>query len=222
MSKKVSSIFFVCGVIFATCLIVSNIVEQKLVTIAGFIPATAGLFLFPISYVINDLVAEVWGYRSAKMMIWLGFAMNAFAVLFFQFAILLPSSADFTHQDAFSLVLSSSMRISLASFIAFVCGSILNAYVMSRMKVIQKGKRFSLRAVVSTLAGETVDSMLFFNIAFWGIIPLNSIIMLIITQIAMKTLYEILLLPITGRVVKYVKQREQTDVYDIGISYSPF
>lgn len=222
MSKKVSTIYFICGVIFATCLIISNVVEQKLITIGGLIPATAGLFLFPISYVINDLVAEVWGYRSAKLMIWLGFAMNAFAVLFFQFAILLPSAVDFTHQDAFALVLSNTMRISLASFIAFVCGSMLNAYVMSRMKVIQKGKRFSVRAVTSTIAGETADSILFFTIAFWGIIPLESMVIFILTQIAMKTLYEILLLPVTSSIVKYVKKREQTDVYDIDISYSLF
>lgn len=221
MTKKVSNLYFICGVVFATCLIVSNIVEQKLTTI-WIVPLTGGLFIFPISYIINDLVAEVWGYRSARLMIWLGFAMNAFAILVFQFAIMLPPTAEFTHQEAFELVLSSTMRISLASFVAFLCGSLLNAYVMSRMKVLQKGKMFSLRAVASTVVGETVDSLLFFNIAFLGQISYRLLIQLMLTQICLKTLYEVVLLPVTVRIVRYVKRYEQTDVYDIDISYRPF
>lgn len=219
---RVSKIYFACVVLFSTCLIISNVVEQKLISLWG-IPATAGLMIFPISYIINDLVAEVWGYNKAKMMIWLGFAMNALAVVFFRLAILLPASPSFEHQEAFEQILgNSTARISLASFVAFVCGSLLNAYVMSRMKLRHKGKKFSLRAVVSTLFGETADSTVFFTLAFVGVIPHKELITLIAVQITLKTLYEILFLPLTSRIVRYVKQKEQIDVFDHDVDYKIF
>lgn len=220
MKKQVSVAFMISGIIFTTCLIVSNIVEQKLISI-GPIQATAGLLIFPISYILNDIIAEVWGYRKARLIIWMGFLMNFFAVFVFKMSILLPGSADFTHQQEFELVLGNTMRITIASFIAFIVGSFTNAFVMSKMKVAQHGKGFSIRAVVSTIFGEGFDSIIFFNIAFFGVIPFNSILTLIITQTVMKTVYEIIALPLTNQIVKWVKKHENTDVYDTGISYNP-
>jgi uncharacterized integral membrane protein (TIGR00697 family) len=220
MKKQVSVAFMVCGLLFTVCLIVSNIVEQKLITIFG-IECTAGLLIFPISYIINDLIAEVWGYRKVRLIIWNGFLMNFLAVLVFRLSIWAPGSEHFTNQSAFALVLGNTERIVVASFIAFLFGSFLNAYVMSKMKILQHGRGFSIRAVVSTIVGEGADSLVFFTIAFSGIIPQQALLMLILTQTAMKTGYEILALPITNLVVKYVKKHEQTDVYDTGISYNP-
>lgn len=220
MKKQVSVAFMISGIIFTTCLIVSNIVEQKLISI-GPIQATAGLLIFPISYILNDIIAEVWGYRKARLIIWMGFLMNFFAVFIFKMSILLPGAADFTHQQEFELVLGNTMRITIASFIAFIVGSLTNAFVMSKMKVAQHGKGFSIRAVVSTIFGEGFDSIIFFNIAFFGVIPFNSILTLIITQTVMKTVYEIIALPLTNQIVKWVKKHENTDVYDTGISYNP-
>ena len=150
MKKQVSVAFMACGLLFTTCLIVANIVEQKLISI-GPIEATAGLLIFPVSYIINDIIAEVWGYRKARLIIWYGFLMNFLTVIIFRLSIVVPGSENFSHQEAFQLVLGNTERISLASFVAFLIGSFLNAMVMSKMKLFQKGRNFSLRAVVSTL-----------------------------------------------------------------------
>lgn len=221
MKKQVSVTFMVAGLLFTVCLIVANIIEQKLIQL-GPIEATAGLLIFPISYIVNDLIAEVWGYRKARMIIWYGFLMNFFAVIIFRLSILLPGSENFTHDEAFNLVLGNTLRISLASFAAFLVGSFLNAYVMSKMKILQKGRNFSLRAVVSTIFGQGADSIVFFILAFYGVISNQDLIILILTQTAMKTGYEIILLPLTNLTVKWVKKSENTDVYDDDLtSYNP-
>ena len=220
MKKQVSVAFMACGLLFTTCLIVANIVEQKLISI-GPIEATAGLLIFPVSYIINDIIAEVWGYRKDRLIIWYGFLMNFLTVIIFRLSIVVPGSENFSHQEAFQLVLGNTERISLASFIAFLIGSFLNAMVMSKMKLFQKGRNFSLRAVVSTLVGEGADSLVFFTIAFAGVIPNKDLMTLILTQTAMKTGYEILVLPLTNVIVRWVKRKEQEDVFDEGISYNP-
>lgn len=220
MTKQISLAYMICGLLFTVCLIVSNIVEQKLITVFG-IECTAGLLIFPVSYIINDLIAEVWGYRKARFIIWNGFLLNFLVVLVFQLSILVPASSHFSNQHAFESVLGNTTRIVIASFIAFLCGSFLNAYVMSRMKILQQGRGFSIRAVVSTIVGEGADSLVFFSIAFWGIVPADVLIKLILTQTLLKTAYEILALPLTNIVVRKVKKLEQTDVYDTGISYNP-
>ena len=220
MKKQVSVIFMMSGIVFTTCLIVSNIIEQKLINI-GPIEATAGLLIFPISYIINDIIAEVWGYKKARLIIWVGFLMNFLAILVFRMSISVPGSANFTHQDAFALVLGNTQRITIASFIAFLFGAFTNAFIMSKMKILQKGRNFSLRAVVSTLFGEGIDSLVFFNIAFYGVISNRDLLILICTQILMKTAYEVIVLPLTNLIVRWVKKIENTDVYDKDISYNP-
>jgi len=220
MKKQVSVAFMVLGMLFTVCLIVSNIVEQKLILIGPY-EATAGLLLFPITYIVNDLIAEVWGYRKVRLIIWNGFLMNFLAVLVFKLSIWVPGSENFTNQTAFASVLGNTERMVIASFIAFLFGAFLNAFVMSKMKILQKGRGFSIRAIVSTIVGEGADSLVFFFIAFSGVIPLNDLWMLILTQTAMKTGYEIFALPITNFLVKWVKKREGIDVYDTGVSYNP-
>lgn len=221
MKKQVSVAFMAAGLLFTVCLIVANIIEQKLIMI-GPVEATAGLLIFPISYIVNDLIAEVWGFRKVRLIIWYGFFMNFLAVFVFRLSIWVPGSENFTHGDAFNLVLGNTMRITIASFVAFLTGSFLNAYVMSKMKIMQKGRGFSIRAVLSTLIGEGADSIVFFIIAFYAVIPNNDLIILIATQTGMKTAYEILVLPLTNVIVKWVKKKEEVDVYDEGISYNPF
>jgi uncharacterized integral membrane protein (TIGR00697 family) len=219
--KKIFSLAFVLlAILFNVCLIVSNILEIKLIRI-GPVMATAGLMIFPISYVINDCIAEVWGYKKARLIIWTGFAMNFLTVGFIQLAGILPPAPGWENQEAFVRIFASTPRIAIASFTAFLAGSFLNAYVMSRMKVRSKGKHFSLRAIVSTLVGESADSMIFFPIAFAGTVPFEALLILVATQATMKTTYEILVLPVTISVVKYIKKVDQTDVYDEHVSYNP-
>ena len=220
MKKQVSVAFMAAGLLFTVCLIVANIIEQKLIRI-GPIEATAGLLIFPVSYIVNDLIAEVWGYRKARLIIWYGFAMNFLAVIIFRLSIWVPGSENFTHGDAFDLVLGNTLRITLASFAAFLVGSFLNAYVMSTMKILQRGRGFSIRAVVSTIIGEGADSIVFFTLAFYAIIPTKDMLVLVATQTAMKTAYEIIILPLTNVIVKRVKKIEGVDVYDEDISYNP-
>ena len=220
MKKQVSVAFMAAGLLFTVCLIVANIIEQKLIRI-GPIEATAGLLIFPVSYIVNDLIAEVWGYRKARLIIWYGFAMNFLAVVIFRQSIWVPGSENFTHGDAFDLVLGNTLRITLASFAAFLVGSFLNAYVMSKMKILQRGRGFSIRAVVSTIIGEGADSIVFFTLAFYAIIPTKDMLVLVATQTAMKTAYEIIILPLTNVIVKRVKKIEGVDVYDEDISYNP-
>jgi len=221
MNKQVSVTFMIFGMLFTVCLIVANIVGQKLITVAG-IDVTAGLLIFPVTYIINDLIAEVWGYRKMRLIIWTGFLMNFFVVLIFRISIWAPASRHFMNQQAFELILRNTERITVASFIAFLFGSFLNAYVMSKMKILQHGRHFSVRAVASTIVGEGADSLVFFTIAFSGILTRHQLLFLILTQTALKTAYEIIALPLTNYIVKRVKKIENTNVFDNRISYNPF
>lgn len=213
MKKDISVLFLCLTVMFCAFLILANLMEVKIVDL-GFMTVTAGLMVFPLSYIINDCIVEVYGFRKARLVIWLGFAINLIFVLFLQLCIVLPCDPAWEHQDAVEVVFGNTLRILVASFVAFVCGSFTNAYVMSKMKLMSRGKHFSLRAVVSTLFGESVDSLIFFPVAFWGILPVDVIVSLIWTQAVLKTLYEIVVLPVTVKVVKYVKAKEELDVYD--------
>ena len=146
--------------------------------------------------------------------------MNFLVVFLSQVAVWLPAAPFWEGEEAFNFVFGLAPRIAIASLIAFLVGSFLNAYVMSRMKLASNGKHFSVRAVLSTLAGESADSLIFFPIAFGGLIPVNDLLKMMLIQAVAKTLYEILVLPLTVRVVNYIKKEEGTDVYDEGISYN--
>ena len=197
----------IMSTLFCVCLITANVLETKQIQI-GCINITGGLLVFPISYIINDCVSEVWGYRRAAFVIWLGFAMNLFFVLFGALADAIPG-APYWHNDAgFHAVFGLAPRIAIASFAAFIVGSLINAYVMVRMKQRSGNKHFSLRAIVSTLFGEGADSLIFFPLALYGIVPNTELLYLIVSQIIFKTLYEIIVLPLTIRVVKIVKEKE--------------
>lgn len=221
MNKQVSVTFMILGMLFTVCLIVANIVGQKLIRVDG-IDITAGLLIFPITYIINDLIAEVWGYRKMRLIIWIGFLLNFFAVIVFRLSIWALASPHFLYQPSFALILHNTERMTVASFIAFLFGSFLNAYVMSKMKILQHGRHFSIRAVASTIVGEGADSLVFFTIAFTGILHTHHLMVLILTQTVLKTAYEVIALPLTNFVVKRVKKYEKTDVFDNRISYNPF
>lgn len=219
MQKTVTVPFMLLGVLFNVCLIASNLLETKVIQLGG-VTATAGLIVFPVSYIINDCIAEVWGFKKARLIIWSGFAMNFLVVGFAQLAVMLPAAPFWEGEAGFNFVFGMTPRIVVASLCAFLVGSFLNAYVMSRMKIASGGRHFSFRAMVSTLVGESADSILFFPIAFGGMIPVKELVVMIFTQAVLKSLYELLVLPLTIKVVRRVKKIEQTDVYDTGISYN--
>lgn len=219
MNSKVSVPFMLLGILFNVCLIAANLLETKVIQVFG-ITVTAGLIVFPISYIINDCIAEVWGFKKARLIIWSGFVMNFFVVALGQVAVALPAAPFWEGEESFNFVFGMAPRIVVASLSAFLVGSFLNAYVMSKMKIASKGKNFSARAIWSTVVGETGDSIIFFPIAFAGIIPWNELILMMGVQIVLKSLYEVLVLPVTIRVVKYIKKVDGSDVYDENISYN--
>ena len=218
MKQQVSIPFMLLGILFNVCLITANLLETKVVQL-GSLTVTAGLLAFPVSYIINDCISEVWGFRKAKLVIWSGFAMNIFVVSLGLVAVALPAAPFWEGEEHFNFVFGMAPRIVVASLTAFLVGSFLNAYVMSRMKLASQGRHFSLRAIVSTLIGETGDSLLFFPIAFGGLIPWQELLVMMGLQVLLKSLYEVIILPLTIRVVKAVKRMEGTDVYDENISY---
>jgi uncharacterized integral membrane protein (TIGR00697 family) len=221
MKKTVSVLFMFAGILFAICLLISNILATKIILIGSW-AAPAGVLIFPIAYIINDVIVEVWGYQKARLIIWSGFAVNLLAALFFTLAIVVPAAPFWQNQAAFSTILGNTPRIIAASLLAYLTGSFLNAFVMSKVKILMKGKDFSVRAILSTLVGEAADSFIFIIIAFAGNLPFNVLIGMIFTQATIKTIYEIVILPFTILVVNWVKKVEGVDTFDESISYNPF
>ena len=219
MKEKVSVPFMLLGILFNVCLIAANLLETKVIQI-GSLTVTAGLLVFPISYIINDCIAEVWGFKKARLIIWSGFAMNFFVVALGLIAVAIPAAPFWEGEEHFDFVFGMAPRIVAASLMAILVGSFLNAYVMSKMKVASRGRHFSARAILSTLVGETADSLIFFPVAFGGIIAWRELLIMMCIQIILKSMYEVIILPVTIRVVKAIKKIDGSDVYDTDISYN--
>ena len=219
MKEKVSVPFMLLGILFNVCLIAANLLETKVIQI-GSLTVTAGLLVFPISYIINDCIAEVWGFKKARLIIWSGFAMNFFVVALGLIAVAIPAAPFWEGEEHFDFVFGMAPRIVAASLMAFLVGSFLNAYVMSKMKVASQGRNFSARAIWSTVVGETGDSLIFFPVAFGGVIAWKELLIMMGIQIVLKSLYEVIILPVTIRVVKAIKKIDGSDVYDTNISYN--
>ena len=218
MKEKVSVPFMLLGILFNVCLIAANLLETKVIQI-GSLTVTAGLLVFPISYIINDCIAEVWGFKKARLIIWSGFAMNFFVVGLGLIAVAIPAAPFWEGEEHFDFVFGMAPRIVAASLMAFLVGSFLNAYVMSKMKIASQGRNFSARAILSTLVGETADSLIF-PVAFGGIIAWKELLIMMGLQIVLKSMYEVIILPVTIRVVKVIKKIDGSDVYDTDISYN--
>ena len=225
MNKKsqenVSVLFMLFSILFCVCLITANLLETKQIAV-GPISLTGGLLVFPISYIINDCVCEVWGYGKARLLIWAGFAMNFFVVAMGALCDVIPPAPYWDNQAGFHSIFGLAPRIAAASFVAFIVGSFANAFVMSKMKLRDGERRFSLRAILSTVAGEGFDSLIFFPIAFLGVIPAAELPKMMLWQVFLKTVYEIIALPVTVRVVRALKRHEGDSADDEGISYNIF
>ena len=219
MKEKVSVPFMLLGILFNVCLIAANLLETKVIQV-GSLTVTAGLLVFPISYIINDCIAEVWGFKKARLIIWSGFAMNFFVVALGLIAVAIPAAPFWEGEEHFNFVFGMAPRIVAASLMAFLVGSFLNAYVMSKMKVASQGRNFSARAIWSTVVGETADSLIFFPVAFGGVIAWKELLIMMGIQIVLKSMYELIILPVTIRVVKAIKKIDGSDVYDTNISYN--
>ena len=213
-----SKIFIILCAINITCLLISNIITIKTINILGLI-FTAGDILFPITYILNDVFTEVYGFNKSKLIIWTSFFCNLLMIIIFKITILLPSSDSFEMQEELVNILGSTPRILIASFIAFLVGNFANSIVMSKMKVKTEGKYLALRTIGSTLVGEGLDTLIFIPIVFINSLDLQTMIFLIIDTYIFKVSLEIILTPITYKVIKFIKKKEKIDTYDNGLKY---
>lgn len=219
-NSRFSVPFTILSIMFCLCFIIDSFLELKVVEVYG-IPFTAGMIIIALTYVVNDCIVEVYGYQKARLLLWITFIAHAVSVGLLQLACWLPSPSYWEGAEHFNFIFGLAPRITIASMIAFVVGSSTNAYVMSKMKVIYDGKYFKIRAIASTIAGESVDAAVFFTIGFLGILPFTELLIMIAVQATGKCLCEALVLPITERVVAHVKKVDNVDTYDTNISYNP-
>ena len=189
--------------IFTACLIVSNIIAGKTFDFFSFV-LPCGVIIFPVIYIVNDVLAEVYGYEKTRNVILLGFFMNLVAVICYTITIWLPAPVFFENSEAFSVVLGSTFRLLVASFAAYLVGSIVNAKLMVYLKKWDEDKLF-FRCIVSTLFGEGMDALIFITIGFLGTMPIEALILMIVMQALFKTVYEIIVYPLTRVVIARVK-----------------
>lgn len=219
--EKYSKIFIILGSLNITCLLISNIITIKTINIFGLI-FTAGDILFPITYILNDVFTEIYGFKKARFIIWISFFCNLLMVIIFGITIALPVDETFEMQSALVNILGSTPQILFASFISFLIGNFANSIVLSKMKVKTKGKYLALRTITSTLIGEGLDTLLFIPIVFIGVLDLKSILFLMIDTYILKVLLEVVLTPITYKVVKFIKRKENEDTFDNKVEYKIF
>ncbi|MBO7371481.1 MAG: queuosine precursor transporter [Bacteroidales bacterium] len=224
--NKLSVTFLWLAVAFCVCLVSSNLFVPRLWRVGSLpLQLSGAVIIFPISYIINDCLTEVYGFRKARLVIWIGFVLSAFIALAGHIITKLPAplyDESVPVADSFNMLFGLVPRTTVSSLIAFICGSQFNAWVMSKMKIATKGRGFGWRAIVSSLGGELADSVIFYPLAFAGSLPVKGILGIILTQVTVKTLYEIIILPLTRLIVKKLKAHEGIDTYDYNISYNPF
>ncbi len=214
---------------FVAILLLSNVlgagkVAQVWLPGVGYWPFGAGILFFPIGYVIGDVLTEVYGYARARRVIWAGFAAVLFMALMSWVVVALPPAPSWTNQAAYETIFGQVPRIVLASVIAFWAGEFVNSYVLARMKLVTGGKHLWMRTIGSTIAGQGVDSLIFYPLAFWGAEGWTTqlVITVLFTQWLLKVSWEVLLTPVTYVVVGWLKRSEGIDVFDEGTDFTPF
>ncbi len=206
--------------LFVTCLIAANVTAVKLVSLFGLV-LPAAIVIFPVSYILGDVLTEVWGYRQARRVIWLGFGCNLIVVAAIWIGLLLPAASFWDGQAAYERILGMTPRILLASFLAYLVGEFANAFVLAKMKIATRGRWLWTRTIGSTLVGQGLDSLVFITLAFAGTIPLGGLLAAVATQWLAKSAYEAAATPLTYAAVNHLKRREGLDVYDVDTRFNP-
>ena len=219
--QKISPLFLLIACLFVTCLLISNIIAGKLVQIYGMV-LPAAVILFPLTYVFGDILTEVYGFRQARLVIWIGFIANLLMAAVFILTIALPHPEFWNDQSAFHTVLGFTPRLVAASLVAYWAGEFSNSIVLSKMKILTRGRWLWFRTIGSTVVGEGLDTLLFITIAFAGMLPAVVLFEMMLAQYVWKVGYEIAVTPLTYQVVGWLKGREGLDTYDQGIDYNPF
>ena len=219
-SAGYSQRYVIVVAVFVTCLIVANIMAVKLIGVFGLV-FDAGTLIFPISYIFGDVLTEVYGFRRARQVIWLGFLCNLLAVGVISLGLVLPAASFWEGQAAYERILGYAPRLLAASFVAYLIGELANSFVLARMKVATNGRWLWSRTIGSTVVGQGFDSLIFVLIAFYGTIPTSVLLSVILTQWALKSAYEALATPFTYLVVGRLKRAEGVDHYDRDTSFNP-
>ena len=207
---------------FVTILLLSNLIgASKLATIDGW-TFGAGILFFPVSYVLGDVLTEVYGYANARRCVWTGFAALLFMAFMSYVVVAMPPAAGWGGQAAYESVFGSTWRIVAASVLGFWAGEFVNSFVLAKMKILTGGRHLWSRTIGSTVFGQAVDSAIFYPVAFLGVWSNQQIVTVMITNWLLKVLWEALLTPVTYAVVGWVKQREGVDVFDSDTNFSPF
>ena len=210
------------AMIFVATLLISNTIAVKVITLWGF-TLPAGIITFPIAYLAGDILTEVYGFKKTRSLIWWGFFCLGGMSLFYWLATLLTPAPFWTEDNpAFVKFFGFVPRIALASLIAYVIGEFLNSMVLSKLKIKTQGRHFWLRAIGSTIVGQSADSFVFNFIAFGGVFPMATVAYIAFSGFVLKTLYEVVALPVTYMVMPWLKRAEGVDTYDRGITYSLF
>jgi uncharacterized integral membrane protein (TIGR00697 family) len=207
---------------FVTVLLCANLIgASKVATVGGF-TFGAGVLFFPISYVFGDILTEVYGYARARKVVWAGFGAMIFASVMSWAVLAFPPAPGWVHQPAFETVFGGTPRIVGASMLAYFCGEFCNSYVLARMKVRTDGRWLWSRTIGSTIVGEAVDSMLFYPLAFLGVWPAELVLKVMVTNYALKVLWEAIMTPFTYRIVGALKRAEHEDYFDRDTNFTPF
>lgn len=214
-------LFHALAMLFVASLLIANTLAVKIIEVGGF-TLPAGILCFPIAYIVNDCLTEVYGYEKTKSVIWWGFICLALMSFFYYLATLLPAAIFWTEQESFEKLFGFIPRIGFASLIAFLIGSFLNSIVLSKLKVKTNGKRLWIRTIGSTIIGEGADTLIFNFVAFFGVFAITDVIKVALSGFILKTLYEVAMTPVTYIVIGKLKKYENEDKYDINISYNPF
>lgn len=209
------------SVFFVAVLLISNIASTKIVEL-GWLTFDGGTLLFPLSYIVADILTEVYGFRQTRKVIWLGFISALVMAAVFYIVGMLPAATDWGNQAAYDAILGQAPRIVAASLIAYLCGEFINSFILAKMKIWTAGKWLWMRTIGSTVVGEFVDSTLFILIAFAGVLPTSLLVTLIISNYVFKTAIEILFTPATYAATNYLKRAEGEDHYDRNTNFNPF
>lgn len=216
----VSQLYLLVTVLFVACLIAANITATKLIEPWG-LAMDAGTIVFPVSYILGDVLTEVYGFRAARRVIWLGFLANLLVVAAIAVAGLVPAASFWDGQAAYDQILGFTPRILAASFCAYLVGEFANSVVLAKMKVATGGRYLWTRTIGSTLVGQGLDSLIFVTLAFSGVVPFEAMLVMIATQWVVKSAYEALATPVTYAVVGFLKRREGVDIYDRDTRFNP-
>lgn len=210
MKKKYSMLQLSLTLVFVIALVISNIITTKQIQLPLGIVTTGGFFIFPITYILSDVFSEVYGYKWSRITCYMAFLANLMAVLIFTIVIHTPSPSYFENSDAFAVVLGSAPRVLFASLLAYVSGDFVNDKVFAKMKLPHKDhKGFSLRAILSSLVGEMTDSLIFYPLCFFGQLPFKTLLIMMATEVVIKTSYEVVILPVTNIIMRKVSKIEQ-------------